>query len=34
MAGTQDFHVNDARAEPLFVVTAEATEGLLSYVVG
>ena len=30
MAGTQDFHVNDARAEPLFVVTAEATEGLLT----
>ena len=29
MAGTQDFHVNDARAEPLFVVTAEATEGVL-----
>ena len=30
MPGTQDFHVNDARAEPLFVVTAEATEGLLT----
>ena len=30
MSGTQDFHVNDARAEPLFVVTAEATEGLLT----
>jgi len=30
MAGTQDFHVNDARAEPLFVVTAEATEGMLT----
>jgi hypothetical protein len=30
MAGTQDFHVNDARAEPLFVVTAEGTEGLLT----
>jgi hypothetical protein len=29
MPGTQDFHVNDARAEPLFVVTAEANEGLL-----
>lgn len=29
MPGTQDFHVNDIRAEPLFVVTAEATEGLL-----
>ena len=29
MPGTQDFHVNDARAEPLFVVTAEATESLL-----
>ena len=29
MPGTQDFHVNDARAEPLFVVSAEATEGLL-----
>jgi len=30
MPGTQDFYVNDARAEPLFVVTAEATEGLLT----
>jgi len=30
MPGTQDFHVNDARAEPLFVVTAETTEGLLT----
>ena len=30
LPGTQDFHVNDARAEPLFVVTAEATEGLLT----
>ena len=30
MPGTEDFHVNDARAEPLFVVTAEATEGLLT----
>ena len=29
MPGTQDFHVNDAHAEPLFVVTAEANEGLL-----
>jgi len=29
MPGTQDFHVNDARAEPLLVVTAEATESLL-----
>ena len=29
MPGTQDFFVNDARAEPLFVVTAPATEGLL-----
>ena len=30
MPGTQDFHVNDARAEPLFVVTAEANEKLLT----
>ena len=30
MPGTKDFHVNDRRAEPLFFVTAEATEGLLS----
>jgi len=30
MPGTQDFHVNDARAEPLFVVTAAATESLLT----
>jgi len=30
MPGTQDFYVNDARAEPLFVVTAAATEGLLT----
>jgi transposase len=30
MPGTQDFFVNDARAEPLFVVTAPATEGLLT----
>ncbi len=30
MPGTQDFYVHDARAEPLFVVTAEATEGLLA----
>ena len=30
MAGTQDFFVNDARAEPLFVVTAPATESLVA----
>jgi transposase-like protein len=30
MPGTQDFHVNDDRAEPLFLVTAEATEGLIT----
>ena len=30
MPGTQDFFVNDADADPLFVVTAEATEGLLT----
>jgi hypothetical protein len=30
MPATQDFWVNDARAEPLFVVTASATEGLLT----
>ena len=30
MPGTQDFFVNDARAEPLFVVTAAATEGLVT----
>jgi len=30
MPGTQDFFVNDARAEPLFVVTAAATESLLA----
>ncbi len=30
LPGTKDFHVNDRRAEPLFFVTAEATEGLLS----
>lgn len=29
MPGTKDFHVNDRRADPLFFVTAEATEGLL-----
>lgn len=29
MAGTQDFHVHDAQAQPLFHVTAEATESLL-----
>lgn len=30
LPGTKDFHVNDRRADPLFFVTAEATEGLLS----
>jgi Transposase protein/Winged helix-turn helix len=30
MPGTQDFHVNDHRAEPLFMVTAAATEGMLA----
>jgi len=30
MPGTEDFHVNDTRAEPLFVITAAATEGLLT----
>lgn len=30
MPATEDFHVNDGRAEPLFMVTAEATEGLLA----
>ncbi len=30
MAGTKDFHVNDRRADPLFFVTAEATEGMLA----
>ena len=30
LPGTQDFHVNDARVDPLFVVTAEANEGLLT----
>jgi len=29
MPGTKDFHVNDRRADPLFFVTAEATESLL-----
>jgi hypothetical protein len=29
MPGTKDFHVNDRNAQPLFFVTAEATEGLL-----
>ena len=29
MPGTKDFHVNDRQAEPLFFVTAEATEGML-----
>jgi len=28
LPGTKDFHVNDRRADPLFCVTAEATEGL------
>lgn len=30
MPGTQDFHVNDERADPLLCVTAEATESLLA----
>jgi hypothetical protein len=30
MPGTKDYHVNDRRADPLFFVTAEATEGLLA----
>ncbi len=30
MPGTKDFHVNDRRADPLFFVTAEATEGMLT----
>ena len=30
MPGTQDFHVNDRGADPLFHVTAEATESLLA----
>ena len=30
MPGTQDFYVNDERAEPLLCVTAEATESLLA----
>ena len=30
MPGTKDFHVNDRRADPLFFVTAEATESLLA----
>ena len=29
LPGTKDFHVNDRRADPLFFVTAEATESLL-----
>ncbi len=29
MPGTQDFHVNDGRSDPLFCVTAETTESLL-----
>ena len=32
MPGTQDFYVNDARAEPLFVVTAPANEGLVTMI--
>ena len=32
MPGTQDFHVNDRRADPLFCVTAEATEGLVTMI--
>ncbi len=34
MPGTQDFHVNDGRADPLFCVTAEATESLLAMMDG
>ena len=30
MPGTQDFHVNDERADPLLCVTAEATQSLLA----
>lgn len=30
MPGTKDFHVNDRRADPLFFVTAPATESLLA----
>ena len=30
MPGTQDFHVNNQRADPLFYVTAQATESLLA----
>jgi len=30
MPGTKDFHVNDRRTDPLFFVTAEATEGMLT----
>jgi len=30
MPGTQDFHVNDRGADPLFYVTAKATESLLA----
>lgn len=29
MPGTKDFNVNDRRSDPLFFVTAEATEGLI-----
>jgi len=32
MPGTQDFHVNDRRSDPLFYVTAEATEGLVTMI--
>ena len=30
MPGTKDFHVNDRRIDPVFFVTASATEGLLN----
>ena len=30
MPGTKDFHVNDRRADPLLVITAEANESLLA----
>ena len=30
MPATKDFHVNDRRADPVFFVTAEGTEGLIS----
>lgn len=32
MPGTKDFHVGDRRADPLFFVTAEANEGLLTMI--